>query len=654
MQKNIFAIGVLFFFAVSAITPMTIGYNITTSNNDTNTNDCNFDRYLYPVYYDCYNIDEIPNSVNQPFREFSNDINVKSEVVSNPDSLSLDGLMDSAWPMYCHDVRHTGRSPHSTINTWDEIWRFNQPKNYFVEGSPVVSNDGTIYFGGMGFYALYPNGSLKWKCDDPMPVESASAIDNNGVIYFGDSNGYFYAINPEGTEKWKYTVEGDILSSPVIGLDGTIYFGNEVGYPVSGYINALYPNGTVKWRLSTDHVVYSSPAIGADGTVYCGCHDTYLYALYPNNGTLKWKYKTGNWIRTSPCIADDGTIYIVSLDSYLHAVNPGGSFKWKTDVGAGTSPTIGQDGTIYCGYTKLFAINPTNGSVKWTFDVGGTIRGGTPCNSVDGTIYVGTSDGGELIAINSDGTLKWQKDIGKCESAPAISENGTVYVGSGRMDGGYARGYLYAFGIGELEAEANGPYYGLINEPVQFEGKAMGGYSPHSYHWDFGDSHSSNKQNPTHIYTSANNYTVTLTVTDNTSNTSIDTTYAWIQTSNTPPGAPTITGETNGNAGTSYDYIFMATDPEGAIIWYYVEWADDTNTGWIGPYDSGQQITLGHSWSKPGTYIIHAQAMDPYNAKGLWGTLTVTMPKDKAVNLYSLPLKLLEQFPILERLLNFL
>ena len=22
------------------------------------------------------------------------------------------GLMDSAWPMYCHDVRHTGRSPY--------------------------------------------------------------------------------------------------------------------------------------------------------------------------------------------------------------------------------------------------------------------------------------------------------------------------------------------------------------------------------------------------------------------------------------------------------------------------------------------------------------------------------------------------------------
>jgi outer membrane protein assembly factor BamB len=355
--------------------------------------------------------------------------------------------------------------------------------------------------------------------------------------------------------------------------------------------------------------------------VYCGSHDTYLYALYPNNGTLKWKYKTDGWIRVSPCIADDGTIYIVSLDNYLHALNPDGSLKWKTDVGAGTSPTIGQDGTIYAGYSKLHAVNPINGSVKWTFDVSGTMRGGTPCNSIDGTIYVGTSDGGEIIAINSDGTLKWRKSIGTCESAPAIGEDGVVYIGS------YSGDCLYAFGISDLEADANGPYYELVGKPVQFTGYSKGGYSPHSYHWDFGDSHTSDEQNPTHIYANPGNYTVILTVTDNTSNTSSDTTWAWIQATNTPPNKPTINGPTKGEYGISYDYKFASTDQDGTPIWYYVDWGDNSNTGWFGPYNSGQEVTQSHFWYEKGTYTIRCKAKDPYNAESDWGTLKVTMPK---------------------------
>ena len=427
-----------------------------------------------------------------------------------------------------------------------------------------------------------------------------SRMDENGVIYFGTIYGepsYLYALYQNGTLKWKWSA-GSVFGSPAIGNDGTIYFGSD-----NHYINALYPNGTLKWRYQTGHVVYSSPAIGQDGTVYCGSHDCNLYALYPNNGTLKWAFPTGNWIRTSPCIADDGTIYCVSLDNYLYAVHPNGTMKWRTNVGAGTSPTIGQDGTIYCGYDNLYAINPTNGSVKWIFNPGPgrSIRGGTPCNSVDGTIYFGTSDGGEIIAVNPDGTEKWRKGIGTVESPPAIGNDGAVYIGTDYAPG---EGGLHAFGIGPLEADANGPYYGLVNAPVQFKGKAMGGYSPHSYHWDFGDTHASDEQNPTYIYTSAGNYTVILTVTDNTSNTSSDTSWAWIQATNTPPNKPTINGPTKGEYGISYDYKFVSADPDGTPIWYYVDWGDNSNTGWFGPYSSYEEVVKSHFWYDKGTYTI--------------------------------------------------
>jgi outer membrane protein assembly factor BamB len=593
---------------------------------------------------------------------FGSFVRISDKRESKLPSFGDGGLMDSTWPMYCHDIRHTGKSPYNTIDTWNEVWRFKQHVNDYVRGSPVIGNDSTIYFGGTDFYALYPNGTMKWKYDNIGGyIWSCPTLDEYGMIYIGSvydfSNGnHLYAINPNGTLKWKYFTGVDIFSSPVIGEDNIIYFGSGGGSPPAGSINALYPNGTLKWKYNVNHVVYSSPALSDDGTIYCGSHDTYLYALYPN-GTLKWKYKTDDWIRISPCIADDGTVYIVSLDGYLYAINPDGSFKWKTNVGAGTSPTIGQDGIVYCGYSNLHAVNPVNGSIVWSYNVDGAIKGSTPCNSVDGTIFFGT-DAGWFYAVNSDGTLKWREKIANefIDSAPAIGEDGTVYVGSACKEeiGGsiYNIGYLHAFGIGSLEVDANGPYYGLINEPVHFTGSSSGGYSPHSYHWDFGDTYTSVEQNPIHTYVTSSNYTVILTVTDNTSNTSTDTTWAWIQENNTQPNKPTINGPINGNAGTSYPYTVSTSDPDNNIIWYNIDWGDNTNTGWIGPYDSGTEITRSHSWNKKGMYIIKVKAKDPYNSESSEATLEVTIPRSRFTD-NSLFFRFLERFPLLQKLLNF-
>jgi len=381
-----------------------------------------------------------------------------SSVVVNRNSVvSAGGPMNSSWPMYCHDLRHTGQSPYSTANTTGvEKWRTALP--IMMEGSPVIDKNGIIYVGCDDLFAFYPNGTVKWNYSLIGWIQSAPAVDENGIIYVGSVTAmpnYLYAFYPDGTLKWKYATGDSVYSSPVIGNDGTIYFGQSSGD--TGYIKALYTNGTLRWFYHTNGVVYSSPAIGSDGTVYCGSHDGGLYALYPNNGTVKWRFGTGGWVRTAPCIAEDGTIYCVSLDNYLYAVCPNGTMKWRTNVGAGTSPTIGQDGTIYAGWSNLYAVNPINGSIKWVFNPGPDrcIEGGTPAHSADGTIYCGViirvgdiSQGGEIIAINPNGTEQWRNTIAdyRVQSAPAISEDGTVYIGSSwKPDDGY----LHAFGPGE-------------------------------------------------------------------------------------------------------------------------------------------------------------------------------------------------------------
>ena len=74
-------------------------------------------------------------------------------------------------------------------------------------------------------------------------------------------------------------------------------------------------------------------------------------------------------------------------------------------------------------------------------------------------------------------------------------------------------------GVGNLPpaADANGPYSGTVNMAVMFDGSGSSDpeNGPLTYAWDFGDGSSGTGTNPTHSYSEAGTYNVTLTVSDN-------------------------------------------------------------------------------------------------------------------------------------------
>jgi len=150
----------------------------------------------------------------------------------------------------------------------------------FLESSPTVSGD-TIYVGtytdesvGAGLYAI-SDGKIKWYLTlETKEVMVTPAIAKDGTIYTGDIGGVFYAVNPDGTIKWSFDTGKEISSSPAIGSDGTIYFGSS-----NGIFYALNPDGTEKWSYDTKSSIASSPAIGSDGTVYVGAWDKKVYAF---------------------------------------------------------------------------------------------------------------------------------------------------------------------------------------------------------------------------------------------------------------------------------------------------------------------------------------------------------------------------------------
>jgi hypothetical protein len=121
-----------------------------------------------------------------------------------------------------------------------------------------------------------------------------------------------------------------------------------------------------------------------------------------------------------------------------------------------------------------------------------------------------------------------------------------------------------------------------------------------------------------------------------------------ISESNNPPDVPEINGPYYGKPETLYDFTFNATDPDEDSIMYFVDWGDD-NTERTEYSDSGEEITLKHSWLDEGTYIIKAKAKDIHDAESEWASLTVTIPRNKAI-INSFFLQFLERFPILSRL----
>jgi outer membrane protein assembly factor BamB len=625
---------------VSMLTPMTtVGNNIESFKNNMLVRNYNYDNY---------SLSETSYKEQQTHEKHSNSDNiVESENKYNIGGSiqSLGGPADSAWPMICHDLRHTARSQYTPDNSGIEKWRYRTKD--CIEASPVIGEDGTIYVGDLDrlLYAINPDGTLKWKYGVGGWIYlSAPAVAEDGTVYVTSWDAKLHAVYPNGTGKWKFDARANICSSPAISEDGTIYFGSLWSLGSGGKIHAVNPNGTEKWRYQTGDQIMSYPAIGVDGTIYIGSSDNFLYAMNPN-GTLKWRYKTGDEIQGHPSIADDGTIYVPSFDDYLHALYPNGTLRWKAKLSAGSDSgvAIAQDGTLYIGSDKLYAIFP-NGTMKWSVNLAGFMDDSSPAISADGNIYI--CAGQSLVAVDPNGSELWRKKLGKLEGSPAIGKDGTIYVGSGQ-DG---FGYLHAFGAPCFTAEAHGPYYGLTGEPVQFEGDAYKGVKPYSWLWDFGDGHTSYEQNPSHIYTKDNNFTVTLTVSDIEGNVTDDASWAWVQDGNVPPDKPTIEGPIKGKPEEILYYDFLSSDPEGAPIWYYIDWDFGSSSGWLGPYKSGTEIEANHWWPL-GTFTIRCKAKDPYGEESEWGELKVIIPKNKATyNPFFL--NLLERFPLLTRLLS--
>jgi PKD repeat protein len=159
-------------------------------------------------------------------------------------------------------------------------------------------------------------------------------------------------------------------------------------------------------------------------------------------------------------------------------------------------------------------------------------------------------------------------------------------------------------------AHTGGPYSSNIGDTIDFDGSSSldTDGSIVSWSWDYGDGNIDTGEQVSHIFESAGNYLVTLTVTDNLGASDDDTTLVTVSSpDNTPPFA-----DGGGNLGGDVDESLLfdgslSTDSDGTIVDYSWDFGDG---------NSGTGSQVDHSYSAPGSYLVKLTVTDNDGAIG--------------------------------------
>ena len=118
-----------------------------------------------------------------------------------------------------------------------------------------------------------------------------------------------------------------------------------------------------------------------------------------------------------------------------------------------------------------------------------------------------------------------------------------------------------------------------------------------------------------------------------------------MESENQPPDKPVISGPTPIKKGIEYDFTFKATDPDNDDVEFKIFWGDYTHDYWIGPYNSGEEAVVSHTYEDNGLYTIRAQARDEHGCEGEYGEKQILVSRQKSTNIC-------QRFPILFNILK--
>jgi outer membrane protein assembly factor BamB len=374
---------------------------------------------------------------------------------SAPSSPAFPFESGSPWPKFRGNASQTALGDvHPSQAGSGAQWKFATGRGIF--SSPVVSADGTVYFGSADqtFYALNADGTVRWKVPTGEIIDSAGLLDDRGRVYFGSGDGILRAVDAKsGAVVWSMQADdpskvGSLINwfegNVAMGPKGTLYVPND-----NFLVYALdRDTGAVTWSYKMPDQTWSLPGIDAKtGMLFIGNNNLLpllgknTFALDPDK-TTEWTKATLGTIAASPLVTADGKVVVGGFDGYTRAYNSvDGTFLWElaTRDHIYASPAQLPDGTIVqpSADGTVYALSPADGTVRWTFDAGTPMRS-SPAVDADGNVYVGGGDG-NLYVLRADGSLRFAVRLiddvrNDLNSSPALGRD-AVYIGgeSGEM-----------------------------------------------------------------------------------------------------------------------------------------------------------------------------------------------------------------------------
>lgn len=189
----------------------------------------------------------------------------------------------------------------------------------------------------------------------------------------------------------------------------------------------------IAWEYQCETNLMSSPVV-AENTLFLLTKEGSLHALDAASGSLKWKLKTdwsGDYCESSPAVAD-GFVYFMSEDR-LYAVNiTNGKVKWtfKTHKESSASPIVYDHKVFFGSWGRFHAVDMTRGKEIWRAETGCSAAVFPLVDKRNGVVCVAA--GSEVFALDiQTGVIhrKWSFHPGGNHILPVTASDGLLFVG---------------------------------------------------------------------------------------------------------------------------------------------------------------------------------------------------------------------------------
>lgn len=207
----------------------------------------------------------------------------------------------------------------------------------------------------------------------------------------GRRRGLFALDTATGDLDWAYTTS-ETVGRPSV-RDGVAYIVSR-----SGHCHAV-ADGSRRWRRALDLDVLAVRPIVATAEVVVLASRRRVWGLDPASGETVWRRELPGQLSypTQALTAADGLVLVprrTEATTTLFALRTDtGETAWQSDVGRLLGQPTVADGTVYlvAGGMTLAALTLADGSVRWTFDLDGSVASTTPVVAA-GRLYLQTHD----------------------------------------------------------------------------------------------------------------------------------------------------------------------------------------------------------------------------------------------------------------------